>query len=41
VKKLEKRGAKVKISEYEGVGHAYPDEADAELAKAIKFAIAD
>ena len=41
VKKLEKKGAKVKISEYEGVGHAYPDEADAELAKAIKFAIAD
>lgn len=36
-KKLEKAGLKVKLSSYEGVGHDYPEQADEELAKALKF----
>lgn len=40
-KKLEKKGAKVKIAEFEDLGHAYPENADAELAKALKFVMAD
>ena len=31
---LEKKDVKMKLSEYEGLGHAYPDDADAELAEA-------
>lgn len=40
-KKLEKKGAKVKIAEFEDLGHAYPENADAELGKALKFVMGD
>lgn len=40
-KKLEKKGAKVKIAEFEDLGHAYPENTDAELGKALKFVMAD
>ncbi|MBI5763027.1 MAG: dienelactone hydrolase family protein [Planctomycetes bacterium] len=40
-KKLEKKGAKVKVAEFEDLGHAYPENTDAELGKALKFVMAD
>jgi predicted esterase len=40
-KKLEKKGAKVKLNVYDDVGHAYPENADAEMVKALKFVLGE
>ena len=38
-KDLEAKGAKVKLNVYPGVGHAFPQNSDEELLKALKFVL--
>ncbi|MEK6642751.1 MAG: dienelactone hydrolase family protein [Planctomycetota bacterium] len=40
-KKLEKKGAKVGVTVIRDLGHAYPDNADVELGKALKFVMGE
>ena len=40
-KRFEKLGAKVKLKSYEGVAHAFPDEATDEQTKALKFVLGE